>query len=234
MFEPSQPTYREVSVFEQAPSRADFITKVYGHLLGAILLFIAIEAFLFSSGLADQIARILSVGQLGWLAVLGGFMLVGWIATHTAHSAASKGAQYAALVGYVAAEAIIFVPLLWYANARFQNVILPAALVTAGGFTALSAVVLISRKDFSFLRTILIWGGIASIALIACGAIFGFNLGTIFVVAMIALAGAAVLYDTSNVLHHYSEDRYVGAALQLFASIALMFWYVLRLFMRKD
>jgi FtsH-binding integral membrane protein len=32
------------------------------------------------------------------------------------------------------------------------------------------------------------------------------------------------------VLHHFSEDSYVAAALQLFASIALMFWYVLRLF----
>ncbi|HSH14952.1 MAG TPA: Bax inhibitor-1 family protein, partial [Verrucomicrobiae bacterium] len=54
---------------------------------------------------------------------------------------------------------------------------------------------------------------------------------TWFSVGMIGLTGAAVLYDTSNVLHHYSEDRYVGAALQLFASIALMFWYVLRLVM---
>ena len=51
---------------------------------------------------------------------------------------------------------------------------------------------------------------------------------------MIGLAGAAILYDTSNVIHHYREDRYVAAALQLFASVALMFWYVLRLFMSRD
>ena len=49
--------------------------------------------------------------------------------------------------------------------------------------------------------------------------------------AMVGLAGAAILHDTSNVLHHFPEDRYVGAALELFASVALMFWYVLRLFM---
>jgi len=61
--------------------------------------------------------------------------------------------------------------------------------------------------------------------------LFGFELGTWFSVAMIGFAGAAILYDTSNVLHHFPEDRYVGAALQLFASVALMFWYVLRLFM---
>ena len=48
---------------------------------------------------------------------------------------------------------------------------------------------------------------------------------------MIGFAGAAVLYDTSNIIHYYPEDRYVSAAMQLFASIALMFWYVLRLVM---
>jgi uncharacterized protein len=50
-------------------------------------------------------------------------------------------------------------------------------------------------------------------------------------VLMIGFAGAAVLYDTSNIIHAYPEDRYVSAAMQLFASIALMFWYVLRLMM---
>ncbi len=51
---------------------------------------------------------------------------------------------------------------------------------------------------------------------------------------MIGLAGAAILYDTSKVLRDYPEDRYVAASLQLFASVALMFWYVLRLFMSRD
>jgi len=45
------------------------------------------------------------------------------------------------------------------------------------------------------------------------------------------LAGGSILHDTSKVLHTYPEDRYVGAALQLFAGVALMFWYVMRLFL---
>ena len=69
--------------------------------------------------------------------------------------------------------------------------------------------------------------------LIASSLIFGFELGTFFSVAMVGLAGASILYDTSNVLHHYPEDRYVGASLELFSSVALMFWYVLRLFMGR-
>ena len=91
-----------------------------------------------------------------------------------------------------------------------------------------------TRKDFSFLGSFLRFAGILALVLIACGVIFGFQLGTFFSVAMIGLAGAAILYDTSNVLHHYPEDRYVSAALSLFASVALMFWYVLRLFMSRD
>ena len=51
---------------------------------------------------------------------------------------------------------------------------------------------------------------------------------------MIGFAGAAVLYDTSNILRHYPVDRHVAAALDLFGSIALMFWYVLRLFLARD
>ena len=108
-----------------------------------------------------------------------------------------------------------------------------AALVTLIGFAALTGVVFVTRKDFSFLGALLKWGGVVALVLIVAGVVFGFQLGTFFSVGMVAFAGAAILYDTSNILHHYPEDRYVAAALGLFASVALMFWYVLRLFMRR-
>ena len=50
---------------------------------------------------------------------------------------------------------------------------------------------------------------------------------------MVALAGGSVLYNTSNILLRYPEDRYVAAALELFGSVAMMFWYVLRLLNRR-
>src|SRR5258708_37300309 len=87
------------------------------------------------------------------------------------------------------------------------------------------------RKDCSFLRATLMWCGVVALLTMVGGAVFGSQLGTWFSVAMIGFAGAAVLYDTSNIIQHYPEDRYVSAAMQLFASIALMFWYVLRLVM---
>ena len=132
------------------------------------------------------------------------------------------------------AEAIIFVPLLLVAELYAPGAIGSAALVTLMGFGALTAVVFVTRKDFSFLRSALMWGGVVAVVAIVAGVIFGFELGTFFSIAMIGLAGGAILYDTSNVLHHFPEDRYVGAALELFASIALMFWYVLRLFLSRD
>jgi FtsH-binding integral membrane protein len=78
------------------------------------------------------------------------------------------------------------------------------------------------------------WGGILALVAIVGGVIFGFNMGMWFSIAMVGLAGGAILYDTSNIIRHFPEDRHVGAALELFASVALMFWYVLRIFMSRD
>lgn len=212
-------------------SRGAFVSRTYTHLFCAISAFTLIEVILFKTGMAETIARALL--GVNWLFVLGGFVLVSWLASRAAHSATSKGVQYAALAGFVVAEAIIFVPLLFIANSAAPGVITSAAAVTFAGFVGLSLVAFYTRKDFSFLRGVLMWGGIVALILIVAGTIFGFQLGTYFSVAMIALAGGAILYDTSNILHHYPEDRYVAAALQLFASVALMFWYVLRLFLSR-
>lgn len=212
-------------------SRGRFISRTYNHLFVAIVAFTLIEIALFKSGAAETMAR--AMLSTNWLLILGGFVVVSWLARGVAHRATSKPAQYAALAGYVVAQAIIFVPLLYVADRYAPGAITSAAAMTFVAFTALTLVVFFTRKDFSFLRGVLMWGGIVAVVLIVAGVIFGFQLGTYFSVAMVALAGASILYDTSNVLHHYPEDRYVGAALELFASVALMLWYVLRLLMSR-
>jgi FtsH-binding integral membrane protein len=222
--------YVQGAVWEAGVSaRAEFIKKTYFHLLAAIVAFVGIEAVLFQTGAAEVIAA----AMLGtsWLLVLGAFMLVSWGASRVAFSAISLPAQYAALAAYVVAEAVVFVPLLYLAAHIAPDVIGHAALMTLLGFTGLTALVFLTRRDFSFLRALLMWGFIAALLAIVGGVVFGFNLGLWFSVGMVLFAGAAILYDTSNVLHHFPEDRYVGAAMQLFASVALLFWYVLRIFM---
>ncbi|MGE0324249.1 MAG: Bax inhibitor-1 family protein [Polyangiaceae bacterium] len=211
-------------------ARAQFITRTYGHLFGAIAAFTALEVFLFKSGIAYALFPLFR----SWILVLGAFMVGSWVATHFAQSARSKASQYFGLALYVVLQAVIFIPLLAIAESKGPGVIASAAGVTLAGFAGLTAVAFITRKDFSFLRGFLLWGGVVVMLLIFAALIFGFQLGVFFSVAMVAFAGAAILYDTSNVLHHYPTDRYVGASLHLFASVALMFWYVLRIFNSRN
>lgn len=213
-------------------SRSRFIMRTYGHLLGAVAGFVALETLFFQTPIAAAILGV--VGATSWMLVMGAFLVVGWLATSVAHNAVSKTAQYLALAGYVVAEAVIFVPLLAFAQIYEPKAIPMAALVTVLGFTGLSGVVFLTRQNFTFMGGLLRWAAIVAILLIVSAAIFGFGLGTWFSVAMIGLAGGMILYSTSNALHLYPEDRYVAASLQLFAAVALMFWYVLQLFLSRD
>ena len=215
--------------------RADFIRKTYLHLGGAVVAFVLLQAAIFSSGIAENISKTLLGGQWGWLIVLGAFMIVSGIARAMASSATSLGVQYAGLALYVVAEAIIFVPLLYFAqrmeDARNVEIIGPAAIITLVVFAGLTAVVFMTAKDFSFLRGFLSIAGIGALGLILCSIIFGFSLGIIFVWAMVLLLCGYILYDTSNVMLHYHTTQYVAAALALFASLATLFWYILQLVM---
>lgn len=213
--------------------RAKFIERTYLHLAGAIAAFIAIEAALLQSQAAYNLAASMIAGR-SWLLVLGLFMGVGWLATHLAQSTKSKPMQYLGLGLYVVAEAIIFLPLLIIAtlmSGEGNNIILTAGVSTLATFAALTGVVLATKRDFSWMRSALIIVSVGVMLLIVASLLFGFSLGIGFTVGMIVLAACYILYDTSNVLHHYDEDQYVGAALALFASVALLFWYVLRLVM---
>jgi uncharacterized protein len=208
--------------------RGLFLARTYGHLLGAVLAFVILELFYFSTSLAASIAEpLLSVD---WLLVLGVFIVVSWGARGLAARSDSLGAQYLGLGVYVIAESIIFVPLLYVAETYAPGAIRSAGSLTVLAFVGLTAIVFQSGTDFSFLAGLLRWAFVVAIVAIVGALLFGFALGTWFSVAMVGLAGAAILYDTSKILHHYPSDRYVAAALELFASVALMFWYLVRLF----
>ena len=214
-------------------ARVDFIRRTYLHLAGAILLFAVLEYYLIQSPLAPMMLKFIGNSRYGWLMILGGFIVTGWLARSLAHRATSPGVQYLGLLLYVVFEAIIFVPILFIAAFMTDPMVLPtAAIMTGVLFAGLTFTAFTCGKDFSFLRGILSIGGFGALGLIVCGALFGLQLGTWFSVAMIVLAGGAILYDTSKIMRTYPTDRHVAASLELFASVALMFWYVLRLLMR--
>ncbi|MGE3165485.1 MAG: Bax inhibitor-1 family protein [Planctomycetota bacterium] len=211
--------------------RASFVTRTYIHVLLAIVAFVGIEIALFQTGVVERITA-LAAGR--WYLFLMGFMVAGWMATGLAHRARSLPLQLAALYGYVLLEAILFAPILLVVSYRDPSLLTSAAGVTLVAFFALTAVAFVTRKDFSFLRSVLMWAGVCSLVAIGAALIFGFQLGVLFSVAMVAVAGASILYNTSNIIHHYPEDKAVAAALELFASVALLFWYILRLFSSRD
>jgi uncharacterized protein len=212
--------------------RAAFIQKTYQHLAGAVGAFILVEFLLFQSGLAQAFTQALSGSRFSWLFVLGGVGLLGWLSRSLASKADSVNLQYAGLGIYVVAQAIIFAPLIYMATLMSDATVLPtAAILSLLMFGGLTAVAFITKKDFSFLGSILTMGGFIALGLIACSVIFGFSLGLFFSVVMVVFASAAILYDTSNVLHHYNTNQHVAASLELFASVALLFWYILRIVM---
>ncbi len=220
-----------LSVAELRPSeRAEFIRKTYSHLAGAVGGFIALELVMFQTGMAAAIAQVVFGNKFTWLAILGGFALLGWMARSLTENA-NEQTQYAGLGIYVVAEALIFAPLLYLATLLGPTVIPTAAWMTLGLFGGLTAIVFTTKKDFTFLGGILKIGGMVALGLIVASIFMGFKLGMLFSAAMVIFAAGSILYDTSKVMHHYEKHQYVAASLELFASVALLFWYVLRIVM---
>lgn len=215
--------------------RTTFIVKVYQHLALALVAFVAFEIVLFQTGLARSLYDFFwAQGGASWLLLLGGVAIVNWFAAQATANVADTGKQYLGLFAVALGQAVIFAPFL-YAVLAVQGSapVVNAVWITGLGFAGLTAVAWVTRTDLSFLRPLVMWGFIAALVLIVAAVLFGMNLGTWFSVAMIGLAGAAILYQTQGIQRTYPEWAYVGAAVSLFGSLMTMFWYVLRLVARR-
>ncbi len=229
-FRPSEWTLADQASQQE---RAAFIAKTYWHVLGAVLGFIAIEAFLLNiPGLPMAVAQIGAGMGWWWLLVLGAYMGVSYVADRWARTSESLAMQYAGLALYVCAfSALALLPLSVAMVLFSPTLILQAGLVTGITFTGLTLFVFATRYNFSFLAPFLAVGGIAALGIIAVSILFGFSLGVFFMGAMILFISAVILYQTSAVLHEYHTHQYVAAALALFASLATLFWYILQFMM---
>lgn len=225
-----------VSVAQASPNdRLTFIKNTYVHLAGAIAAFILVEFFLFQTGIAEGITGFIYENRFGWLMILGGFSLLGWLSRSLVAKADAVGTQYAGLGVYVVGEALIFAPILYIAAyyTNDPNLIPMAAILTLMMFAGITTVAFTSGKDFSFLGNFLRVGGFIALGLIVCSVLFGFTLGLVFSAVMIVFASAAILYTTSNIIHRYASHQHVAASLELFASIALLFYYILMALLRS-
>ena len=238
----SDATYGAV-VAEAAPAaRARFITRTYLHLLGAIVVFALLEVLWFSTTVPQLMFSALGASRFSWLLFMGAFVGISMLAERWATSPASRGKQYAGLGLFTVAESLLFVPLIALAIMASTGAdggpadagILPRAiLVTLTLFGGLTGVVFLTRKDFSFLRSVLLFAGFAALGLVVASVLFGFTLGMAFSYAMIALACGYILYHTSNIMLYYRTEQHVAAALALFSAVMLLFWYVLRIFLAR-
>lgn len=217
-----------------APSvRSAFIQRTYLHLAVSVLAFVLIDAAALTFLTPERILNAVTPMLQGWgtLLFFGAFMVVSWVARGWAESDASPGMQYAGLSLYVVAEALFFLPLLALATRYDPLIPMNAGLVTLFIFAGLTGFVFITGTDFSGIGRFLWLAGMAAMAVVVVGMISGFTLGLWFSGLMVMLASGYILYDTSNVMLHYRTDQHVAASLALFASVALLFWYVLRIFM---
>ncbi|TWT58718.1 HflBKC-binding inner membrane protein [Thalassoglobus neptunius] len=210
--------------------RVSFIRKTYAHVAGAVALFIALTAIMVNTpSIVEPLANI-AFGN--WWLVLIAFFIASTAAHRMAASPANPGLQYMGLGLYAFAEAILFAPMIWLIRTHMQGgdqIIVQAALFTLMIFGGLTAFVMITKTDFSFLRGILSLAFWAVLALIVVHFLTGFTLGTWFAMGMVVLMSGFILWETSNVLHVYRTDQYVAASLAIFSSLATLFWYVLQL-----
>jgi FtsH-binding integral membrane protein len=208
--------------------RSAFMRTVYTRLVAGIAAFVLIEAYLFASGLAVAITQF--VLGTSWLLILGGFMIVSWLANSVAMRAASPGSQWGGYLLLVAANAIIFAPLLVLAELQVPGVIVAAGQYAIGAFIILTVIAVRSARDFIWIGASLRWFAMLALAAIVLSVLFGFQLGTWFSLGMIGFAGAAILHDTQTILRDVPPGRETVAAMTLFSGLALMFWYLIRFF----
>ncbi len=212
-------------------ARASFIRRTYAHLAAAIFAFVAIEAVIFSVVPSETLFSIVSrMGGFGWLIVLGVYMGVSWMARSWASSDTSKGMQYLGLGMYILAEVVIFLPLLFISSTYDPMIPAAAGAITLMAFGGLTLFVFMTRVDLAPIGKYLALAGIVAMGAIIVGILFDISMfGLLFSGLMVALACGYIMYDTSNIIHHYRTDQHVAASLALFASVALLFYYVLRI-----
>ena len=215
--------YSQSSVLDRQES-AKVLRNTYA-LLAMTVLFSA-----FTAG----IAMALGMGRgMGILCSIAAIVLVWFVLPRTANSAAGIGVVFA-FTGLLGAS---LGPILNYylGTASGGQVVMQALGTTALIFFALSAYVLTTRKDFSFMGGFLFVGLIA-VLVCALGMMVASFFGVYMPMAQVVLSGVIallfsgfILYDTSRIVNG-GETNYIMATTSLYLNILNLFTALLHLF----
>jgi FtsH-binding integral membrane protein len=135
----------------------------------------------------------------------------------------------------VVASAVLLLPMMYICIELMgaPQIPLMAGVITTMCFICLTAFVFTTRVDLSSWGKYITIAFVVMICALVAGMITGFSsifaLG--FCAVMVLLSCASILHNTSKVLHQYHTSQYVAASLTLFASVFLLFWYVLQILM---
>jgi len=193
-------------------------------LLAMTVLFSAVTA---------GVALALDMGRgMGLLCSIAAIVLVWFVLPRTANSASGIGVVFA-FTGLLGAS---LGPMLnYYISAGSGQVVMQALGTTALIFFALSAYVLTTRKDFSFMGGFLFVGLIA-VLVCALGMVIAGFFGVYMPLASVVLSGVVallfsgfILYDTSRIIHG-GETNYLMATTALYLDILNLFTSLLHIF----
>lgn len=225
--------HREAAAFAPENARVAFIRRTYLHLAGSVAALVGLEALLLQAVKSADGKAFLAQwfsNPISLLFVLGFFIVGSFAARFMAQASMPPAIKYLGLAIYTVIEALFLLPILYYATIKYDMAIVnEAALLTLIVFGGLTLTVFVTKADFSGLGIYLFVAGWALFAVILAGILFGFGLGLWISFACIALAAGYILYDTSNILHHYGTDEHVGASLNLLADVVLLFYHILRI-----
>ena len=194
--------------------RLVFIKKVYS-LLALSMVTASIGAYLGTGPLLLLVAPNMMLF----------FILQIGLVFFASFAARKPGLNIIALFSFTTVSGLTLGPILYRYLSVNPSIVVQALVMTAITFFALTAYVIISRKDFSFMSGFLMTG---LIVVVLSGIINMFFMQSTMLQlvtsgASVLLFSGFILYDTSNIIRYYGTDEHVSATLALYLDILNLF-----------
>ncbi|KAA8495913.1 Protein lifeguard 4 [Porphyridium purpureum] len=205
--------------------RLGFIRKVYGILsVQLALTFVISLAFMLVTPMRHFIMANQWFVMVNMVATFG--LIIALMCFKDHHPLNMK-----LLMGFTACESVLVASVCAaYAEVGLGYVVAEAFFITMCVFGGLTAYCFISKKDFSFLGGFL-YASLTSLLLASIVNIFLYMFHSPlanFMNFAIACFGSLlfsgyILFDTSNIIHSYSADQYIEAAVALYLDLINLF-----------